>query len=113
MGMKPYDRHGNDIDDEDLIGDDSTNQGEGNKTAARRYNADVRAFVANDHVAGAARSAAGAMDSPEGPSLRAAEQRAAHKGRPSLVDRARGLFNRARNLVTSRVHTWRKAHAHR
>jgi|JI10StandDraft_1071094.scaffolds.fasta_scaffold32570_4 hypothetical protein len=49
------------------------NQGEGNRTAARAYNADLRHFIDDGRVAPAARSAAAAVDGPEAAGLRAAE----------------------------------------
>lgn len=52
------------------------NQGEGNKTAARNYNRQVRQFMDDGKVEPAARSAARAVDGPEGASLRAAEEKA-------------------------------------
>jgi hypothetical protein len=51
----------------------SENQGEGNRIAARHYNDDVREFIDEGRVTPAARSAARAVDGPEGPALRAAE----------------------------------------
>lgn len=50
------------------------NQGEGDRRAARSYNEHVRDFIDDDRVEPAARSAASAIDGPEGPSLRAAEE---------------------------------------
>jgi|GEM_PF-4268144 len=50
------------------------NQGEGNRGAARSYNEHVRDFIDDDRVEPAARAAAVAIDGPEGPSLRAAEE---------------------------------------
>lgn len=52
------------------------NQGEGNRTAARHYNEEVRDFVDHGRVGAAARSAAIAVEGPEGPELRAAEAKA-------------------------------------
>lgn len=65
-------------DEEDVFtGDDiftGANQGEGDRRAARSYNEHVRDFIEDDKVEPAARAAAQAIDGPEGPSLRAAEE---------------------------------------
>ena len=53
-----------------------TNEGEGNRTAARRYNRGVRQTVKSGHVDEAARRAADALDSAEGEKLREAEAKA-------------------------------------
>jgi hypothetical protein len=79
--------------------DENQNEGEGSRTAARRYNEDVRAFVARDHAPELGRAAAGAVDSPEGPSLRAAEAEGKRRANVSLIDRAKGLINRAINAI--------------
>lgn len=96
--MKPNDPSKPLDEDEDAI----KNEGEGSRTAARRYNADVRAFVARDQAPAFGRAAAGAVDGPEGPSLRAAEEKAKHVGQPSIFDRIKGLVNRARHALSSR-----------
>ncbi len=50
------------------------NEGEGNRTAARRYNSDTKKFVASGKVAPKAREAAAALDDPkERQALQAAE----------------------------------------
>ncbi len=50
------------------------NEGEGNKTAARHYNANTEKFVKAGKVAAAAKAAEKAIDGPEGKSLRQAEK---------------------------------------
>jgi hypothetical protein len=50
------------------------NEGEGNRTAARQYNADTQQFVATGEVPKQAREAAEALDGPEGEALRQAEE---------------------------------------
>ena len=52
------------------------NEGEGNKTAARRYDAAQEAYVASGKSEAAAQAAKEAYDGPEGNSLRAAEEAA-------------------------------------
>ena len=52
------------------------NEGEGSRSAARHYNAEVREFIDEGRVKPAARSAARAVDGPEGAALREAEERA-------------------------------------
>jgi hypothetical protein len=58
--------------DEALFGGD--NQGEGDRRSARSYNEHVRDFIEDDRVEPAARAAASAIDGPDGPGLRAAEE---------------------------------------
>lgn len=57
------------------------NEGEGNKTAARRYGRAVEATVRSGTVAKKAREAARALDGPEGGELRRAEALAKQRGR--------------------------------
>jgi len=49
------------------------NEGEGSRTAARRYDRAVRKTVSSGKVAEKARAAARALDGPEGSELRRAE----------------------------------------
>ena len=49
------------------------NEGEGNKTAARRYDAAQEAYVASGKSEAAAQAAKEALDGPEGDALRQAE----------------------------------------
>lgn len=51
-------------------------QGEGDYRAARSYDEQLREFIHDGRVEPAARAAANAVDGPEGPSLRAAEEQA-------------------------------------
>ncbi len=50
------------------------NEGEGNKTAARNYNAGTKQFVESGKVGAAAKAAEKAIDGPEGKELRKAEK---------------------------------------
>ena len=52
------------------------NEGEGNKSAARRYDAGVQKTVKSGRVPQKAREAAQALDGPEGAELRRAEEEA-------------------------------------
>ena len=52
------------------------NEGEGSRTAARRYNAGVVKTVHDGHVDEKAREAARALDGSEGAELRRAEEKA-------------------------------------
>ena len=70
-------RRQGDVQDAEIVsGPDgqSANQGEGDRRAARSYNEHVRDFIDDDRVEPAARAAAAAIDGPEGPGLRAAEE---------------------------------------
>jgi hypothetical protein len=53
---------------------DSANEGEGNKTAARRYNSATEAYVRSGRVPEAAENAKHAVDGPERAELERAEQ---------------------------------------
>jgi hypothetical protein len=53
---------------------DAANEGEGSRTAAKAYNRDTTAFAKSGRVKAKAREAAVAIDGPEGPALRAAEE---------------------------------------
>jgi hypothetical protein len=107
MKRDPNDPTELDVDDEDQEheGDASgktRNQGEGDREAARRYSQNVREFVAAGHAEPAARDACDAIDGPEGPYLHKAEKQAADAGRPSVVDRVKGLVNRVRHSLERR-----------
>ena len=69
------------------------NEGEGNKTAARRYNEATQQYVESGKVETAAQEAEGALAGPEGEELRRAEeatkQRA--KERPAKGERTKPL----------------------
>jgi hypothetical protein len=56
------------------------NEGEGSRTAARRYNSAVEKTVQGGHVDEKAREAARAIDGAEGPGLRRAEEEAKRAG---------------------------------
>ncbi len=53
---------------------DQKNEGEGNHTAAKQYNDAQKRFAASGKVEPAAKDAARAVDGPEGPDLRKAEE---------------------------------------
>ena len=57
------------------------NEGEGNRTAARQYNADQKQFVASGRAAIAAEEARKAVEGPEGDELRRAEEKGRAKAR--------------------------------
>jgi hypothetical protein len=66
---------------------DQAVEGEGNYTAARKYNKEQAAFAKSGKVQPAADDAAAAVDGPEGEALRQAEQegkRHAHGEDPAL-----------------------------
>lgn len=67
------------------------NEGEGSRTAARRYQEKLEAFIATGRVGAAARDAANAVDGPEGPELRAAEEAGKAPARTSRLDRLKGV----------------------
>jgi len=52
------------------------NEGEGSRTAARRYNAGIQKTIRRGHIDEKAREAARALEGPEGAALRRAEQKA-------------------------------------
>jgi len=57
------------------------NEGEGNRTADREYRDGAKAFVRSGQVEARAKEAAAAVDGPEGPALRAAEDKARNTGK--------------------------------
>jgi hypothetical protein len=61
----------------------SKNEGEGNVTAARAYNAETRKFIKSGRVASKAQEAKKAIEGPEGPSLRQAEAIGKRRARSS------------------------------
>lgn len=58
------------------------NEGEGSRTAARRYQAGVARTVASGDVERLAREAARSLDGPEGGGLRRAEAKAKQRATP-------------------------------
>ena len=50
------------------------NEGEGNRTAARRYDTATEAYIASGRAPAAAKAAADALDGPEAKELREAEK---------------------------------------
>lgn len=67
------------------------NEGEGNRTAARSYQEKLQSFIAEGRVGAAARDAANAVDGPEGPELRAAEEAGKAPARSGKIARLKGL----------------------
>ena len=100
-GMKPHepfdpnkDSWELDLDDEidsNEPGSNEPNEGEGSRTAARSYQEKLEAFIADGRVAAAARDAARAVDGPEGPELRAAEEAGKAPARTSKIQRFKGM----------------------
>ncbi len=58
------------------------NEGEGNRTADRAYVAGATKFARSGQVPARAQEAARAVDGPEGPALRKAEEQARNAGKP-------------------------------
>jgi hypothetical protein len=66
------------------------NEGEGNHTAARQYNDAQKRFAESGKIQPAAKDAARAVDGPEGPNLRQAEElgkRHAHGEDPKVKNK--------------------------
>lgn len=57
------------------------NEGEGNKTAARRYNEATEQYVSSGKVESAAKEAEGALAGPEAEEIRRAEEAAKQRGK--------------------------------
>ena len=64
----------------DQPGHESENQGEGNRTAGRRYNEKTREFVEDADVEGLAKKGRRALDGEEGEALKRAEEKGAKGG---------------------------------
>jgi hypothetical protein len=62
------------------IAKQNANEGEGNRTAARKYDNEATRFANSGKVEGKAREAERAFDGPEGPSLRDAEAEGKARG---------------------------------
>ena len=62
------------------------NEGEGNRTAARRYDKATEEYVKSGRADAAAKRAAEALDGPEGDELRRAEEEAKNEGDVELDD---------------------------
>jgi hypothetical protein len=72
-----------DADDATLEGwDESENEGEGSRTAAREYNEGLQQAIASGDLDGDAEEARRALEGPEGEELRRAEQ-AGKRGKPT------------------------------
>ena len=78
------------------------NQGEGDRVSARRYEDNLRAYIAGGYVSSAARDAERAVEGDEAGSLRAAEAAGKRPAEVSLVDRAKGLYRRVVQLIKER-----------
>jgi hypothetical protein len=63
------------------------NEGEGNRTAARRYDAATEQYIASGRTDAAAKAALEAVEGPEGDALRAAEE-FGKKGEPKAKRRS-------------------------
>lgn len=63
------------------------NEGEGNKTAARRYNQDQQEFAKSGQVESAAEQARRALDGKEGEELKKAEEEGRSRARNAEEDR--------------------------
>jgi hypothetical protein len=79
---------------------ESGNQGEGNRTAARRYNEAAEKHAASGTVESAARAARASVEHDEG-RLAAAEAAGRAPAGMSLLDKVRGTVNVVRNRVSS------------
>lgn len=123
--MKPYDPYDPqkpyelDLDDDDAIDSiegaeagfpKSQNQGEGDRIAARRYDANVEAFINEGRVGAAARDAANAVDGPEGPSLRRAEEEGKSRAKMSRVLQVKSI---ARAFVAGAKEAYKEARGKR
>jgi len=62
-------------------GGQAKNEGEGNVTAALEYNAETKAFVKSGRVAAKAQEAKNALNGPEAPELKRAEQAGRRRSR--------------------------------
>lgn len=67
------------------------NEGEGSRTAARSYQEKLQSFIAEGRVGAAARDAANAVDGPEGPELRAAEEAGKAPARTSRIQQLKSV----------------------
>ena len=86
------------------------NQGEGDRVSARRYDSNVESFVREGRVGAAARDAARAVDSDEGPSLRAAEWAGKSRSKMSRLDTVKGI---ARAFMAGAKEAYREARGRR
>ncbi|MBZ0237675.1 MAG: hypothetical protein K8M05_35495 [Deltaproteobacteria bacterium] len=108
--MKPYGpddptQEPNEIDLEDEIDSSETDipkpqepkngerrmEGEGSRTADRRYRERLKAFIREGRVGPAAREAAEAVEGPEGPSLRAAEEEGKSRAKVPPMQALKGI----------------------
>jgi hypothetical protein len=119
--MKPYDPEDRknprdlDLDDEPIDSTEadfptSRNQGEGDRVSARRYDSNVESFIREGRVGAAARDAARAVDSDEGPSLRAAEAAGKSRAKMSRLDAIKGI---ARAFMAGAKEAYREARGRR
>jgi hypothetical protein len=69
------------------------NEGEGSRTAARRYNEGVAKTVQGGHVNEGAQKAARALDGAEGPELKRAEEKAKHAADNPAPEKKRSAKN--------------------
>jgi hypothetical protein len=81
----------------------NANEGEGSRTAARRYNEAVRATVRSGTVGTKAREAAKALDGPEGKELRRAEEQAKKRGTSAKTGVKTGAAKNVAKTVTAKT----------
>lgn len=86
--------------------DKEPNEGEGSRSAARRYQDKLKSFIDEGRVGAAARDAARAVDSDEGPSLRAAEEAGKSRAKVSRVDQVKSI---ARAFISGAKAAYREA----
>ena len=86
------------------------NQGEGDKASARVYEEHLHAFIVSGQVEPAARSAAAAVDGPEGAELRAAEAAGKQPATLSMMDRVKGIARHVVELVGDKLRSRRAPH---
>jgi hypothetical protein len=79
------------------------NQGEGDRESARRYNDHLREFVVYGDPRRAARDARDALEGPEAPGLRAAEQRGKAPAHMTRLEQVKGLALRLRHTLSALV----------
>lgn len=81
-----------DADEPDISPQTQRNEGEGSRSAARRYQDKLQAFIDEGRVSSAARDAARAVEDPtEGPELRAAEEAGKAPARAGRVAKLKGV----------------------
>ncbi len=93
--MKPYEPYDPNKDpdvfdpEDENISDEM--EGEGSRKADRRYRERLKSFIREGRVDAAARDAAEAVDGPEGPSLRAAEEEGKARAKVPPLQALKGI----------------------